>query len=159
KNVANQGQVTQMGVLSGCKPRPEVLKGDLEDEIFAAHFGDLIAGKAPKVYSNARGFFENTHPAQQLCRVAQAVFGRLGDTNEGGATIRLSTGFGGGKTHTLMALWHLAKNIGDLSLGIDLLPAARRPKNVTVVAIDAGNAGVPSFATHAKFDTHSLWGE
>jgi len=36
-----------MGVLTGCKPRAEVLKGDLEDEIFAAHFGDLIAGKAP----------------------------------------------------------------------------------------------------------------
>jgi hypothetical protein len=148
-----------MGVLTGCKPRAEVLKGDLEDEIFAAHFGDLIAGKAPKVYSDARIFFENTHPAEQLCRVAQAVFGRLGDAKEGGATIRLSTGFGGGKTHTLMALWHLARNIGDLTLGTELLPAAGRPKNVTVVAIDAGNAGVPAFATHGKVETHSLWGE
>ena len=46
-----------MGVLTGCKPRAEVLKGGLEDEIFAAHFGDLIAGKAPRVYSNARAFF------------------------------------------------------------------------------------------------------
>lgn len=148
-----------MGVLTGCKPRAEVLKGELEDEIFAAHFGDLIAGKAPRVYSGARIFFENTHPAQQLCRVAQAVFGRLGDAREGGATIRLSTGFGGGKTHTLMALWHLARNIGDLSLGTDLLPAAGRPKRVTVAAVDAGNAGVPAFATHGKLETHSLWGE
>ena len=34
------------------------------------------------------------------------------------------SGFGGGKTHTLMALSHLAENIAKLSLGTELLPAA-----------------------------------
>jgi predicted AAA+ superfamily ATPase len=53
-----------MGVFSGCKPRKEVLKGDLNDTIFAADFGDLVAGNAPKVYSDAKVFFHNTHPAQ-----------------------------------------------------------------------------------------------
>jgi predicted AAA+ superfamily ATPase len=86
-----------MGVLSGCKPRKEVLKGDLDDAIFAADFGDLISGKAPKVYKEATAFFQNTHPAKQLCKVAEVVFGRLADPKEGGATIRLSTGFGGGR--------------------------------------------------------------
>ncbi len=148
-----------MGVLGGCKPRAEVLEGDLQDEIFAADFGHLIAGRAPKVYSDARIFFENTHPAEQIRLLTQAVFGRLADANRGGATIRLSTGFGGGKTHALMALWHLARNIGDLALGTDLLPAAGRPKKVTVVAVDASNAGVPIFATHGDITVHSLWGE
>jgi hypothetical protein len=49
-----------MGILLDTKPREEVLKGDLEDAIFAADFGDLIAGRAPKVYSNAATFFQNT---------------------------------------------------------------------------------------------------
>jgi hypothetical protein len=147
-----------MGVLTGCEPRKEVLKGDLDDAIFAADFGDLIAGSARKVYSDAPTFFRNTHPAQQLCKVTQAVFARLANPKEGGATIRLSTGFGGGKTHTLMALWHLAQNIADPSMGTDLLPAAGRPKKVTLAAADASKAGA-TFGRHGKLATKSLHGE
>jgi predicted AAA+ superfamily ATPase len=148
-----------MGVLTGCTPRQEVLKGDLDDAIFAADFGDLIADKAPKVYGEAPTFFQNTHPAKQLCKVVQAVFDRVATAKEGGATIRLSTGFGGGKTHTLMALWHLARNIDNPGMGTDLLPAAGRPKKVKVCALDASKAGVPTFARHGKTDVRSLWGE
>ena len=148
-----------MGVLSGCKPRQDVLKTDLDDTIFAADFGDLFAGKAPKVYQDAITFFHNTHPAKQLCKVAQVVVGRLATTSEGGATIRLSTGFGGGKTHTLMALWHLAQNINDAAIGTEILPAAGRPKQIKVIAVDAGKAGVPDFEAHGKLVVKSLWGE
>ena len=148
-----------MGVLKSCKPRKEVLHGDLEDAVFAADFGNLIARKAPKVYGNAKTFFQNTHPAEQLCKVVETVFERLADPKESGATIRLSTGFGGGKTHTLMALWHLAKNISDPSLGTELLPAAGRPEKVTVVGVDASKAGIPVFSKHKATDVHSFHGE
>ncbi|MBI3099182.1 MAG: ATP-binding protein [Planctomycetes bacterium] len=148
-----------MGVLSACNPRKDVLKGDLDDAIFAADFGDLVRGEAPPVYREAKTFFQNTHPAKQLCKVTEAVFGRLANPKEGGATIRLSTGFGGGKTHTLMALWHLAHHIDDPAMGTDLLPAAGRPKKVAVAALDASKAGVPVFARHGKTTVHSLWGE
>ncbi len=121
-----------MGIKAACKLRPEVLKGDLDDAIFAADFGDVVLGNAPPVYGKAKIFFQNTHPARQLRKVAQMVFRhRLSDPREGGAHVRLSTGFGGGKTHTLMALWHLAKNIADLSLGTEILPAAGRPRRCT----------------------------
>jgi len=148
-----------MGVLTGCKPRKEVLKGDLDDAIFAADFGDLISGKAPKVYGDAKTFFQNTHPAKQLCKVIEVVFERLADPKEAGATVRLSTGFGGGKTHTLMALWHLAQNIENLGMGMDLLPAAGRPKSVTVAAVDLSKAGQPIFSQHRNAKIHSFWGE
>jgi len=148
-----------MGVLTSCKPRKEVLKGDLDDAIFAADFGDLIAGKAPKVYGDAKTFFQNTYPAKQLCKVIEAVFERLAEPKEGGATLRLSTGFGGGKTHTLMALWHLAKNITNLSMGTELLPAAGRPKSINIAAVDLGKAGTPIFSQHGRINVHSLWGE
>ncbi|MGH9449736.1 MAG: DUF499 domain-containing protein [Terriglobia bacterium] len=148
-----------MGVLDSCKLRREVLEGDLEDAIFAADFGDLIARKAPPVYRDAATFFQNTHPAERLCEVVRAVFDRLGNQKEPGAVIRLSTGFGGGKTHTLMVLWHLAQNITDAALGTDLLPAAGRPKSVTLAAVDCGKAGVPEFAKHGALKVRSLWGE
>jgi predicted AAA+ superfamily ATPase len=114
------------------------MKGDLEDALFAADFGDVISGAAPKVYQDPATFFQNTHPARALCKVIQTVFERLCDAKEPGATIRLSTGFGGGKTHALIAMWHLARNVRDPSLGTHLLPAAQRPASVTVVGVDAG---------------------
>lgn len=148
-----------MGVLTGCKPRPEVLKGDLDDAIFAADFYHVITGEAPPVYGNPALFFRNTHPAERLRKVISAVFGRLASTTEAGITVGLSTGFGGGKTHTLIAMWHLAKNIADATLGTELLPHAGRPKSVKVVAVDAGKAGVPVFDVHEGIQIHSLWGE
>jgi predicted AAA+ superfamily ATPase len=148
-----------MGILTACRPRKEVLHGDLDDAIFAADFGQVIWGKAPKVYQDPQTFCQNTHPAQQLRKIIESVFNRLADPKEAGVTIRLSTGFGGGKTHTLMALWHLANNISNLSLCTELLPAAGRPPKVEVVAIDAGKAGVPVFASHNLIKVQSLWGE
>jgi len=148
-----------MSVLKSCEPRKEVLKGDLDDAIFAADFGDLVAGTAPAVYHDPQVFFQNTHPAEQLRKVVTTIFGRLATTKEGGATIRLSTGFGGGKTHSLIALWHLANHIQNVSMGTELLPAAGRPKSVTVVGIDASKAGVPDFAKHGNRKVKSLWGE
>ncbi len=147
------------GIHAACKPRKEVLEGELDDAIFAADFGQLIDGSAPKVYGHAETFFRNTEPTPDLKSVCTAVFKALADKKEAGQLIRLSTGFGGGKTHTLMALWHLAENIANLSVGTELLPAAGRPKTVRVVAVDAAKAGIPSFATHGATKTHSLQGE
>ncbi len=148
-----------MGVLTGCKPRQEVLKGDLDDAIFAADFGHLLEGKAPKVYSDPNTFFKNTHPAKPLAKVVEVVFNRLANSKEPGAALRLSTGYGGGKTHTLMTLWHIANNIQKPSLGTELLPAAGRPSQVTAVAIDGSKPGTPIFTRHGKIEVRSLWGE
>lgn len=136
-------------VRDACTPRPEVLKGDLEDAIFAAEFGYVIDGRAPDVYRKPIEFFRNTHPAQRLKKVVTTIFERLADPKEAGAAVRLSTGFGGGKTHTLIALWHLANNITKTTLGTDLLPAAGRPKSVAVAGIDASKG----------LTAKSLWGE
>ena len=148
-----------MGVLAGCRPRPEVLKGDLDDAIFAADFYHVITGGAPPVYGTPSLFFRNTHPAERLKKVISAVFDRLANPVEAGITIGLSTGFGGGKTHTLIAMWHLAQNISDPTMGTELLPAAGRPKSVKVVAVDGGKAGVPVFDAHDGIQIQSLWGE
>jgi hypothetical protein len=123
-----------------------VLEGELSDAIFAANFGQLVKGEAPSVYGQPALFFQNTHPTTALKRICTSVFGRLASGTEKGAVLRLSTGFGGGKTHTLMALWHLANNIANPSMGTDLVPPAGRPAKVRVIGIDAEGAGYPVFA-------------
>ena len=148
-----------MGVIKSCKPRADVLKGDLDDAIFAADFGHVLAKKAAKVYQKPKEFFLNTHATQTLTKVIRAVFERLAKKSEGGTTIRLSTGFGGGKTHTLIAMWHLANNIEDARIGTEILPAAGRPQSVTVAAVDAGETGTEVFARHGNRKIRSLWAE
>ena len=117
-------------VREACVPRPEVLEGDLQDAIFAAEFGHVTAegDNAPAVYQNPQDFFRNTHPARALQRIVSTIFEHLSSDDEAGAVIRLSTGFGGGKTHALIALWHLANNLDDPTLGTELLPAAASVK-------------------------------
>ena len=61
------------GVLASCTPREEVLKGELDDAIFAADFGQLIEGNAPDVYGNPASFFRNTEPTPDLKAVCTTV--------------------------------------------------------------------------------------
>lgn len=150
-----------MGILTACTPRADVLSGDLKDAIFAADFGDVIADHAgaPDVYRDPGLFFRNTHPAKDLTRIVREVFGALSKTGEPGLALRLSTGFGGGKTHTLLTLWHLARGVGDPNLGSELLPSGRRPPTVHVAAVDGAKAGHPVFAQHGGVVVRSLAGE
>jgi hypothetical protein len=135
-------------IRDACIPRPEVLQGDLQDAIFAADFGLVIEGRAAEVYQDAAKFFQNTHPTANLIRLSRTIFERLANKQEAGAAVRLSTGFGGGKTHSLIALWHLAQHIANPSIGSDVLPVAGRPQDVVVIGIDG-----------SKFATSSIWAE
>jgi hypothetical protein len=150
-----------VGILATCTPRSDVLSGDLKDAIFAADFGDVISDHpgAPEVYHDPKLFFRNTHPARDLTRIVREVFAALSKNGEPGLALRLSTGFGGGKTHTLLTLWHLARNIDDRELGTELLAASGRPTRVNVAAVDGAKAGHPVFAQHGGVVVKTLAGE
>ncbi len=149
-----------MSIYEGCRPRPEVLEADLQDSVFAASFGDVVAGRAHRVYQDAATFFANTFPTRRLKEVVGSVFRRLANPNEAGAVVRLSTGFGGGKTHCLIVLWHLAHRLDDLTPDVvKLLPGAGRPHHVRVVGIDAARAGSEVFDRHGDVAVRSLQGE
>ena len=53
-------------IFDSCEPRPEVLKGELRQEIFAACLKDVIEGKADPVYQDPATFFDNTYPTEGL---------------------------------------------------------------------------------------------
>lgn len=126
-----------MGILATCRLRADVLSGDLKDYIFAVEFGDLIASHTgtPEVYRDPQLFFRNALPARDLTRIVREVFSVLSNSGEPGLAPRLSTGSGGGKTHTLLTLRHLASNIGDHPWGTELLPANGRPKHIHIAAV------------------------
>ncbi len=79
-----------MGVLTGCKPRKEVLKGDLDDAIFAADFGNLIEGKAPKVYGDGGQAYDFVYvedcAAANVCAMKVDVVDRFYNVGTGKRT-------------------------------------------------------------------------
>ena len=95
-----------------CKPRREVLAGELPDAIFAADLWDVISGTAHKDYRDPLRFFTGTHPTENLKFLVKEVAERLAGMSGGTPVFRLETGFGGGKTHSLIAAVHVARE-GD----------------------------------------------
>jgi hypothetical protein len=77
---------------------------------FAVNLEDIREGKAPKDYQDPRRFFERTYPTRNLKDLAAQTVRRLsGITVETSPVFNMATQFGGGKTHTLALLYHMAE--------------------------------------------------
>jgi predicted AAA+ superfamily ATPase len=102
-------------ILDVCQPRADLLSGSFNPETFKASLRQVLkdyqTGRISNpIYSDPTVFFtEATFPTAGLREVAQAVFGRLSGDCSFPVVQRLETAFGGGKTHTFIAITHLAK--------------------------------------------------
>jgi hypothetical protein len=130
-------------------PRREVRAGrSFNPDEFAIHLEQVIAKTAPEDYRDAKQFFARTCFTRALREHAGMVLRRLsGETGNTAPVMTLITQFGGGKSHTLTALYHLACNGREASgypgvsgllieAGLGTVPQAR-------VAAFVGNAWDP----------------
>ena len=131
-------------------PRSEVREGrSFSPDEFAIALEQVVARTAPPDYSDPAQFFSRTFFTRALTEHSGMVLRRLsGRTENTSPVLTLITQFGGGKTHTLTSLYHLA-NVGsearslpgasELLREADLaeVPAAR-------VGVFVGNAWDPS---------------
>ena len=93
-------------------PRKEVRQGrSFNPDEFAIHLEQVIAKTAPEDYRDPKQFFARTCFTRALREHAGMVLRRLsGETANTAPVMTLITQFGGGKTHTLTALYHLVSN-------------------------------------------------
>ena len=93
-------------------PREEVREGrSFNPDEFAIDLAQVVNGTAPKDYQDPAQFFSRTFFTQALTDHTGTVLRRLsGRTESTAPVLSLVTQFGGGKTHTLTALYHLAKS-------------------------------------------------
>src|SRR4051794_16754139 len=130
-------------------PHPDVLEGTFQQSEFAADITAVHTGKATREYQDASAFFQRTFITEGMRLLLIQVAQRL-NGNGGEPVIQLQTAFGGGKTHTMLAVYHLATRkdaLGDLAgiptlldhAGLMDVPKAR------VVVLD-GNAHAPGQA-------------
>ena len=135
-----------------CKFSDEIISGDLSIGKFAVELHSILDGTADKSYLNPEIFLDNTYVTDAIELVIINSLQRLAK-NQGKAVDLLDVSFGGGKTHSLVLLYHIFKNkeIGTKFIkengiaknyGIDEIP------DVDVVAIDC-----------RQMKRQTLWGE
>ena len=92
-------------------PRKEVREGrSFNPDEFAIALDQVVDGKAPADYQDPEQFFSRTYFTQSLSEHTGMILRRLSGETEGAAPVlSLITQFGGGKTHTLTSLYHIAR--------------------------------------------------
>jgi predicted AAA+ superfamily ATPase len=144
-------------------PHQDVLKGTFQQSEFAADISAVQRGTAPPEYQDARQFFARTFITEGMALLLDKVMRRLSG-QAGDPVIQLQTAFGGGKTHTLLAVWHLARREHPASAllgvppildaaGVSDLPRAR------VAVIDGINLSPSTPKEHDDILARTLWGE
>ena len=96
-------------------PREDLREGKpLDAAEFAVHLDKVRDGNAPLDYKDPVRFFERTYMTQNLIGMGGEVLRRLsGEMTETSAIFNMATQFGGGKTHALTMLYHLAIHGAD----------------------------------------------
>ncbi len=96
-----------------CILRDDVRQGKLEPAEFAADLYAVRTGDARKVYRIPTLFFDRTYPTHNLKTLARDVLRRLAGQG-GNPVMTLQVAYGGGKTHSLITLLHLAEHGPEL---------------------------------------------
>jgi hypothetical protein len=149
-------------IFETCIPRSEVLSGELKEDIFAARLRDVMMGIADPVYGDPDTYFENTYPTTGLKQLLKEALGRLtGAKPNSSPVLRLETSFGGGKTHNLIALYHLTKNKVNNPRIKEFIDSSFIPKQpIEKVAVIVGtDMDIENGITHDNITTYTIWGE
>lgn len=91
-------------------PHKDIREGRFDEAVFAADLGDVVNNRGPVDYVDPEVFYQKTYLTAGLKNLIKGTLLRTSGKPGGGSVIQLQTPFGGGKTHTLVALYHLLKN-------------------------------------------------
>ncbi len=98
-----------MDVWESCKFSDEIISGNLDVSKFAVELHNILDGDADKSYLDPKLFLDNTYLTESMELILKDSLLRLKD-GKGQPVHVLDTSFGGGKTHSLVLLYHIFKN-------------------------------------------------
>jgi hypothetical protein len=144
-------------------PHPDVASGRYQQAEFAADLWQVYLGEGSDEYKDPVEFFRRTSITEGLQKLLANALQRLAG-NGGDPVVELQTNFGGGKTHSMLALWHLfagvaAGQIPSLETVTKMAGVSQPPKVRRAVLV--GNRLSPA-DIHKKPDgtlVRTLWGE
>ena len=144
-------------------PHKDVASGRYQQAEFAADLWQVHMGEGTDEYRNPEEFFRRTYLTESLKSMLVGAVKRL-TSGDGDPVVQLQTNFGGGKTHSMLALYHLFSGAKpETLLGIDAVMKvackSKLPKARCVVLVgDKLSAGNPQKKPDGCI-VHTIWGE
>lgn len=144
-------------------PHPDVASGRYQQAEFAADLWQVYLGEGSDEYRNPVEFYRRTFITDGLKHLLVGAMRRLKGSG-GDPVVELQTNFGGGKTHSLLALHHLFSGVSAAELpGVDALvkEAGTGIAPGVKCAVLVGNR-IPPGVPQKKPDStvvRTLWGE
>ena len=145
------------------EPHHDVATGEFLQAEFAADLGKVHAGSAHTEYGDPREFFARTYLTDGLGALLVGAAKRLSDAG-GDPVVELQTNFGGGKTHSMLALYHMAGGtpVQDLP-GLDQLLSehdAAVPQNINrAVLVGTWRGPQDVISQEGGCEIRTTWGE
>ncbi|MBI1746059.1 MAG: ATP-binding protein [Acidobacteria bacterium] len=125
-------------------PHKDVASGRYQQAEFAADLWQVHIGEGTDEYKNPVEFFRRTYLTESLKRLLVGAVQRLAGQG-GDPVVQLQTNFGGGKTHSMLALYHLFSGVAPSELsGIDAVLKEAFPGRVLPGKVHPGSAGIPA---------------
>lgn len=145
-------------------PHPDVRTGRYQLAEFAADLAQVYRGEGSSEYRDPIEFFRRTYITEGLRQLLIHAVQRLAGTG-GDPVVELQTNFGGGKTHSLLALYHLfsdapASDLAGVAEVLEQAGVKELPKK-TCRAVLVGTSLRPGQPEQKPdgITTHTLWGE
>lgn len=148
------------------QPHPDVAEGRYKNAEFAADLAQVARGEGAPEYRDPEEFFARTYITAGLQGLLVEAMQRVAQKG-GEPVIQLKTAFGGGKTHSMLALYHLMRGKAPLAKIPAIRPileqAAIAEVPQTHVAVLVGTALDPSKSKRPPalpgITVNTLWGE
>lgn len=145
------------------RPHDDVATGNYSASEFAADLYMVSQNEGSSEYVDSTEFFRRTYLTEGLKELLDRGIRRIGGDENASPIINLQTNFGGGKTHSMLALWHLFGNTPVSSLPQevqDLVGERNIPTKINRVALvgihlSPGAPQVKSDGTRVN----TIWGE
>ena len=141
------------------RPHEDILSGDLEMAVFAADLGSVVSRDRAvrEVYRDPAAFFRATYLTSSMRSLLEDVLSALAGRG-GDRVLQLRTPFGGGKTHSLLALYHVATSRDRLTDVSDLV-GMPDPGPTRVAVISGVDLDPSSPRSHDGVVARTMWGE
>lgn len=148
------------------EPHPDVAQGRYKNAEFAADLAQVARGEGAYEYRDPVEFFSRTYVTEGMKGLLVQALRRVAG-KDGEPVIQLKTAFGGGKTHSMLALYHLLRGRAPSSRtpnikGVLEASEIDRPP-VCRVAVLVGTALDPSKSKRPSdmpgITVNTLWGE
>ncbi len=169
KKSTSEGVITRESRLPSWRtimePHPDVAKGRYRNAEFAVNLAQVAKGEGSIEYNDPKEFFARTYVTAGMKGLLVQALKRVSG-QDGEPVIQLKTAFGGGKTHSMLALYHIMRSNAHAAewTGVKPILDEAGVSSVTVnVAVLVGTALDPTKSRRPPgmpgITINTIWGE